>query len=268
MGDAARRSSGTHAQVTGFGWPPWCALVALQGGTRQLRFGVSAAPRQPAQVSILQFQQPARRAVLREFCTADFSSAWLRCAPSSVPVSKAVKLRFTLYSWGLAKHSSVLRVLFSAVRKRLFRGTAQIMRHPPVDGRHYAENKPLKTAIVFLTLFLDEVQHTRSLTVSKVFPVGGESGAQTSSLRPSTELEVISESGDGSCWRPGTAVPRREGENSCISFFRTAVLGREPSLAPAKATGPGERNSSGARLSKDLRAARRTQSGDWAVRSH
>ena len=139
---------------------------------------------------------------------------------------------------------------------------AQNVRHRPVDGPHLIENKALKISNVFLTLFLVAVQQTRSLTVSKVFPVGGESGAQTSSLRPSTELEVISESGDGSCWRPGTAVPRREGENSCISFFRTAVLGREPSLAPAKATGPGERNSSGARESQDERAARRTQSGE------
>jgi hypothetical protein len=218
VGDAARSSSGAHAQVIGFGWPPWCAFVALQGGTRPLRIAVTPAPRQPSRVSIVQIQPPARRAVLREFCTAGFSAAWLRCAPFSVPVSKAVKLRFTLYSRGLAKHSSALRVLFSAVRKHLFRSTAQIMRHPPVDGLHHIENKLLKTEIVFLTLFPHEVQHTRSLTVSKVFPVGGESGAQTSSLRPSTELEVISESGDGSCWRPGTAVPRREGESSCISF--------------------------------------------------
>ena len=128
---------------------------------------------------------------------------------------------------------------------------AQNLRHTPVDELHLIENKGDKIANDFLTFFLVAVQQPRSLTVSKVFPVGGESGAQTSSLRPSTELEVISESGDGSCWRPGTAVPRREGENSCISFFRTAVLGREPSLAPAKATGPGERNSSGARLSQD-----------------
>jgi len=92
-----------------------------------------------------------------------------------------------------------------------------------VDELHSAENTALINRIVFLTLLLGAVKHTRSLTVSKVFPVGGESGAQASSHRPSTELEVISESSDGSCWRPGTAVPRREGASSCISFRHGGV---------------------------------------------
>jgi len=109
---------------------------------------------------------------------------------------------------GVSSHSAEL----------LFTGTAPLLLHPPVDRLQLIENKLYKFSIVFLTLSWIAVKHTRSLTVSKVFPVGGESGAQASSLRPSTELEVISESSNGSCWRPGTAVPRREGESSCISF--------------------------------------------------
>lgn len=104
---------------------------------------------------------------------------------------------------------------------------AQYSRHPPVDELHSIENRSLKEWIVFLTLLMGAVKHTRSLTVSKVFPVGGESGAQASSHRPSTELEVISESGNGSCWRPGTAVPRREGASSCISFQHGGVGGNK-----------------------------------------
>ena len=72
-----------------------------------------------------------------------------------------------------------------------------------MDELHSIENKADKICIVLLTLFLVAVQQARSLTGSKVFPVGGESGAQASSLRPSTELEVISESGNGSCWSMG-----------------------------------------------------------------
>jgi hypothetical protein len=95
-----------------------------------------------------------------------------------------------------------------------FEGLAQKLRHRPVDELHLIENKGDKISNDLLTLFLVAVQQPRSLTVSEVFPVGGESGAQASSLRPSTDLEVISESSDGSCWRPGTAVPRRESESS------------------------------------------------------
>lgn len=120
------------------------------------------------------------------------------------------------------RSQSILRISRSSSFPHVFvsfiRASAQNLMHRPVDELHSIENKALKISNVFLTLFLVAVQQTRSLTVSKVFPVGGESGAQASSLRPSTELEVISESSNGSCWRPGTAVPRREGESSCISF--------------------------------------------------
>jgi hypothetical protein len=145
---------------------------------------------------------------------------------------------------------------------------AQNVRHRPVDGPHLIENKALKISNVFLTLFLVAVQQTRSLTVSKVFPVGGESGAQTSSLRPSTDLEVISESGNGSCWRPGTAVPRREGESLCISFLaRRCGEGTKPDVR--KATGPEPRKlfrcSIAARLLGRAPDAIRRK---WAVSSH
>jgi hypothetical protein len=48
----------------------------------------------------------------------------------------------------------------------------------PVDAMHSIENKPHKLATFSLTLKLEGVQQDRSLTVSKVFPVGAASGAQ------------------------------------------------------------------------------------------
>jgi hypothetical protein len=98
------------------------------------------------------------------------------------------------------------------------RACAQVLWQRPVHELHWIENTALKNRNVCLTFFQDAVQHTRSLTVSKVFPVGGESGAQASSHRPSTDLEVISETGNGSCRRAGTAVPRCKGGSSCIAF--------------------------------------------------
>ena len=56
--------------------------------------------------------------------------------------------------------------------------------HPPVDAPHSIENKSDTSAIFLLTLKLEGVQQDRSLTVSKVFPVGAASGAQAES--PST----------------------------------------------------------------------------------
>ena len=56
--------------------------------------------------------------------------------------------------------------------------------HPPVDALHSIENKSDRSAIFSLTLNLESVQQDRSLTVSKVFPVGAASGAQAES--PST----------------------------------------------------------------------------------
>ena len=145
---------------------------------------------------------------------------------------------------------------------------AQKVRHRPVDGLHSIENKALKISNVFLTLFLVAVQQARSLTVSKVVPVGGESGAQTSSLRPSTDLEVISESGNGSCWKPGTAVPRREGESLCISFLARRC-GEGIKSGARKATGPEPRKlfrcSIAARLLGRAPDAIRRK---WAVSSH
>jgi hypothetical protein len=55
-------------------------------------------------------------------------------------------------------------------------------RHPPVDELHSLENKRDKIAKKWLTYKIGVVKHTRSLTVSKVLPVGGKSGAEASSL--------------------------------------------------------------------------------------
>jgi len=170
------------------------------------------------------------------------------------------------------RSQSILRISRSSSFPHVFvsfiRASAQNLMHRPVDELHSIENKALKISNVFLTLFLVAVQQTRSLTVSKVFPVGGESGAQTSSLRPSTDLEVISESGNGSCWKPGTAVPRREGESLCISFLaRRCGEGIKPDAR--KATGPEPRKlfrcSIVARLLGRAPDAIRRK---WAVSSH
>jgi len=152
------------------------------------------------------------------------------------------------------------------VLKEFTYGTAQNLRHMPVDELHSIENKALKIANDFLTLFLDAVQHTRSLTVSKVFPVGGESGAQASSLRPSTDLEVISESSNGSCWRQGTAVPRCESANSHVSFLARRCWG---GIKLGAREGDKAWRAQLFRCSIVVRRLSRAsaQSGAWAVRS-
>jgi hypothetical protein len=78
---------------------------------------------------------------------------------------------------------------------------AQLRGQGAVEALQMIENKRDKIPIVCLTLALVAVKHPRSLTVSKVFPVGCESGAQTSSQRPPADLEAPSAS--------GTAVPER-----------------------------------------------------------
>jgi hypothetical protein len=145
----------------------------------------------------------------------------------------------------------------------VFQACAQRSRQGPVDELHSIENKAHKIEIVFLTLFLDAVQHTRSLTVSKVFPIGGESGARASSLRPSTDLEVISESGNGSCWRPGTAVPRREGVSSCISFPARRCLEGNQAWRQQRRQGLGSATLQVPACPQGNWAARRTQSGKF-----
>jgi expansin (peptidoglycan-binding protein) len=51
----------------------------------------------------------------------------------------------------------------------------------PVNQLHSVENTSDKTAIFSLTQKLKGVQQDRSLTVSKVFPVGAASGARAKS---------------------------------------------------------------------------------------
>ena len=64
---------------------------------------------------------------------------------------------------------------------------APFSRHAPVDGLQAAETREDAGCGFALTSFLAEVQHTRSLTVSNVFPVGGESGTQAESPRRSQD---------------------------------------------------------------------------------
>ncbi len=138
--------------------------------------------------------------------------------------------------------------------------SAPLLWQRPVDELHWIENTALKNRIVFLTFFPVAVQHTRSLTVSKVFPVGGESGAQASSHRPSTDLEVISETGNGSCRRAGTAVPRCKGGSSCIAF---------PARRCRRGTKPGASKGDRARRAKLFRrpaVARPTGQAPDAIR--
>ncbi len=59
-----------------------------------------------------------------------------------------------------------------------------------MDGLQAAESREDASCCFALTSFLAGVQHTRSLTVSNVFPVGGESGARAESpRRPQGESE-------------------------------------------------------------------------------
>jgi hypothetical protein len=144
-------------------------------------------------------------------------------------------------------------------RGGFLRTPAQLLWQRPVHELHWIENTALKNRNVCLTFFPLAVQHTRSLTVSKVFPVGGESGAQASSHRPSTDLEVISESGDGSCRRAGTAVPRCESASSCIALLGTAVPGRNQAWRQRRRQGlesktlqvPGGRKTNGPRAGRN-----------------
>jgi len=99
--------------------------------------------------------------------------------------------------------------------------------HGLVDGLHSIEKKADKVLPENLTLFAVAVQQPCSLTVSQVFPVGGESGAQASSLRPSTDLEVHSESGDGGCRNLGDGSPRAKRAQALGTPFRHGGAGRK-----------------------------------------
>jgi hypothetical protein len=124
-------------------------------------------------------------------------SATLKAA---VAISRRVFMRLSvIFDIGLGGSLLLLPVA-------RFEPRAQYLRHPPVDELHSMENKADRGAIVCLTLSLAAVKHTRSLTVSKVFPVGGESGAQASSLRPSAEWK--------SSANPATAVAGDQGRRS------------------------------------------------------
>jgi hypothetical protein len=63
--------------------------------------------------------------------------------------------------------------------------TAPFPLHPPVNCLHSIENPTDKSAHFLLTKKIKSVKQTRSLTPSKVFPVGAASGARTESLFPS-----------------------------------------------------------------------------------
>jgi hypothetical protein len=69
-----------------------------------------------------------------------------------------------------------------AVSPRLRFRDCTIFWHAPVDELHSIENMRDRDVHFLLTSKIQGVQHTRSLTVSKVFPVGGKSGAEASSL--------------------------------------------------------------------------------------
>ena len=266
MGDAARCPARTHnriaKQVT-----LWAA--SLRPGARPLAGCSRACPHlcSGSQIRIVRIQQPAPVAVLRDFSTAGFV---LMCGGAISRLRLRSIMRSSISPWFHAPLRNVvlLPYEFLAAAAEFFSDeTALLLWHPPVDELHSIENKAHKFSIVFLTLFQIAIEHTRSLTVSKVFPFGGESGAQASSLRPSTEWK--------SSANPATAVAGDQGRRSrdvrakaLASPSRHGGAGWEPSLAPATATEPGERNSSGARLSQDNRTARWTQSGAWAVRSH
>jgi hypothetical protein len=71
--------------------------------------------------------------------------------------------------------------------KTLLRSLAQIPLHPPVDSLHLLEKKRDGRKLFRLTQKKESVKQNRSLTVSRVFPVGVESGGRARS--PSTSQD-------------------------------------------------------------------------------
>ena len=144
-----------------------------------------------------------------------------------------------------------------ALQAAFSRTTAQILWHQPVDELHSTENKGHKFSNVFLTLllvalcslsFFDSIPKFSRLVVSP--------GLKRAHLDHRRTWK--------SSANPATAVAGDQGRRSrdarvkaFASPARHGGAGRESSLAPAKATGPEERNSSGARESQDKRAAHR-----------
>jgi hypothetical protein len=62
-----------------------------------------------------------------------------------------------------------------------FRSLAPLPLHGPVNYLHLIEITALTSQLFLLTKKIQGVQQDRSLTVSEVFPVGAESGAQAKS---------------------------------------------------------------------------------------
>ena len=94
-----------------------------------------------------------------------------------------------------------------------------------------------------LTLFQIAVKHSRSLTVSNVFPIGGKSGAQASSHRPPADLEVISTPATAVVGDGGAAVPH-------------LILLRHGGAAVGTSLRPQRRRARGAQLPGRLRVER------------
>jgi hypothetical protein len=67
---------------------------------------------------------------------------------------------------------------------------ALLLLHAPVNGLHLIEIAGLTKLLFLLTKKIQGVQQDRSLTVSEVFPVGAESGAQAKSPKAEGRSET------------------------------------------------------------------------------
>jgi len=145
--------------------------------------------------------------------------------------------------------------------RRASKAVAQFLWQPPVDELHSIENKAHKSSNVFLDSFPGcGTTHSFFDSIPKFSRLVVSPGLKRAHLDHRRTWK--------SSANPATAVAGDQGRRSRdvkVKAFASPVrhggVEQESSLAPAKATGPEERNSSGARESQDERAARRTQSG-------
>jgi hypothetical protein len=158
------------------------------------------------------------------------------------------KIAIRLYLCTFARCGAERWAAVGRCARGFLRMPAQLLGQRPVNELHWIENTALINRIVCLTLFPVAVQHTRSLTVSKVSRLVVSPGLKRAHI------------GHRRTWKssakPATAVAGEQGRRSLDGRAQALAsppwhgsAGEESSLAPAKATGPGEQNSSGARRS-------------------
>lgn len=102
-----------------------------------------------------------------------------------------------------------------------------------MDELHSIENKGDKVLTIFLTPEQRGVKQTRSLTISEVFPIGGESGTRASSRNPPQAWKSSDSSATAVAEQPGDAVGGRQSAGSAAPAMRLAKAGRSERRAAA-----------------------------------